>query len=90
VARIAHLRSIHITPPDPAEQICGGELVPCEALFGRRFTASSPNYDACREAEQPPKRSSRFFEAMELAMLRKVDQAQCAIVVNVSRTVMGR
>lgn len=87
--RIAHLRSIHRTP-GVGDAICGGELIPCEALGFGNLTAGTSIYFPCREAEQPLKHSSRFFEDMELAMLRKVDQAQCAVQVSLSRAVMGR
>jgi len=86
--RISHLRSIHRTP-SPSHPICGGELVPCEAI-GFRNLAPSSNYDACWEAEQSLKPASTPFEAMELTVLREVDEAQCAVQGSLSRAVMRR
>jgi hypothetical protein len=88
VARIAHLRSIHRTPR-LGGAICGGELVPCHALGLANLSDGSSNYNPCWEARQPPKRSPRWFEGMELALLRKMDEAQCAAVGTVARIVMG-
>ena len=85
--RIAHLRSIHRTSPGVGHAICGGELIPCDAI-GLRSPAPSSNYDACWEAEQPPRRSTTPLEAMELTMLRKVDEAQCAVLGSLSRAMM--
>ena len=86
--RLSHLRSIHRTP-HTSHQICGGELVPCDAI-GLRNLAPSSNYDACWEVEQSPPRSATLFEAMELTVLRKVDEAQCAVQGSLSRAVMRR
>lgn len=63
--------------------------MPCAAIGSRELPAY-PNYDACWEAKQPPKRSARFFEGMELAMLRKLDEAQCTVVASLSRALRGR
>ena len=89
VARIAHLRAIHRTPRSLCYQICGGESVPCHAIGRPNLSDGSSNYDACWEARQPPRRSPRLFEGMELAMLRKLDEAQCAALGTLARIVMG-
>ena len=75
-ARVHHLRSAHITP---SHSFCGGELIPCSALPGARTRSSA--YDPCWEAEQAPKRSPKPYENAELAMLRKLDEAHCAVLV---------
>ena len=90
VMRIAHLRSIHRTPPGPGEIICGGDLVPCDAIGLSNVAGRSSNYDPCREAEQAPKHSPRFFEDIELTMLRKLDEAQCAVQGSLGRAMMRR
>lgn len=77
-ARVHHLRSVHITP---AQAVCGGELLPCSALAGAR--AHSDAYDPCWEAEQPPKRSAKPHEDAELALLHRLDEAHCAVLVRV-------
>jgi hypothetical protein len=92
VARIAHLRSVHATPP---HRICGGELIPCAAQIGATGTTGatgerSPAYDPCWELEQPAKHSPRLYEDAELAILRKLDEAHCSVLVRVRAMMPGR
>ena len=88
-ARVAHLRSLHATPP---HRLCGGELIPCAAQLGTTGAPSqrSPAYDPCWEVEQPPKHSPGPYEDAELTILRKLDEAHCSVLVSVRAMMPGK
>ena len=92
VARVAHLRAVHITPPPNLG--CGGELIPCGATLGATGRthvrdARPAGYDPCWELEQAPKHSRNSYENAELSILRKLDVAQCSIVRTVRTMIPG-